>query len=155
MVPPEKDRVVAWGSFATNGSYSGSEARTLLPQGLFVELGKISSHFPPFLQGEDVDDMLMLQDLTSRDPDGWSFLRWMYNRVIYKSADELRLAMRDPGFEKLPLNADGQWTRIEDFSRGPPGRELPPPAMVQPSGSRYSLDRKANYVFWSKFVKPR
>lgn len=77
----------------------------------------------------------------------------MYNRVIYQSADDLLLAMEEPGFEKLPLNADGKWTRIEDFTRGPPGRELPPPAMVQPSGLRYSVDRKANYVSWSEWLE--
>ena len=56
-----------------------------------------------------------------------------------------------PGFKKTGLNVDGDWTIIEDFSKGPAGRDLSPPAMVQPGGSRFRIDEKQKFVSWMGF----
>ncbi|MCJ1433333.1 hypothetical protein MMC27_002693 [Xylographa pallens] len=62
-----------------------------------------------------------------------------------------RAAWHSPGFEKVLPNIDGEWTDIEDYSRGPPGRETPPPVMVQPAGPRYDIDRNQKFVSWMGF----
>lgn len=56
-----------------------------------------------------------------------------------------------PGFQKSGLNLDGEWTVIEDFNKGQRGRESPPRVMIQPLTARYRLDRKEDFISWSKF----
>jgi primary-amine oxidase len=90
--------------------------------------------------------------MTGRDTSKWSVLGWMYNSIFYESTKDLRAALQQPGFQRSPLNLDGDWTVIEDFGNEMRKRDLPAPAMVQPLQARYSLDRKENYVSWSKFL---
>ncbi|KAK6438611.1 hypothetical protein LTR95_005183 [Oleoguttula sp. CCFEE 5521] len=108
-------------------SYS-SGARTLLPQGLYVKI-----------------------DAKSLDFEEWTVGQYYYNGVIYDDEHKLRAAINSPGFEKTPANLDGPWTDTEDFESTPAGRELPPPAVIQPYGPRYQLDRKQKYISWFGF----
>jgi len=105
-----------------------SNARTILPQGIYAKV-----------------------DATSSDIDQWSVGEVYYNGVLYSNADDLRTALRDPGFKRTPANIDGPWTDTEDFDSHPDGRELPPPLSIQPYGPRYRLDRKERYVSWFGF----
>lgn len=92
-----------------------------------------------------------LLEITTRDPSNWRLHEWYYAGNIYASADELRAAMRSPGFQKDMVNLDGEWTDTEDFGDGPSGRELPPPAMIQAQGNRYKLDKKEKFISWMGF----
>ena len=115
-----------WISFMRPGPHSS--AWSILPQGLYAKV-----------------------QTSNKRHDDWTIIEWYYSGVFYATADELRHAMRQPGFEKAGKNLDGDWTEIEDFDAAPPGRELPPPVMIQPSGARYSLDKKEGYVSWMGF----
>ena len=75
---------------------------------------------------------------------------WVYNDVFYNSTEALRAAIKDPSFARSKPNLDGDWTDTEDYSKGTPERQMPPPVMIQPMGPRYHIDRKENYVSWSK-----
>ncbi|KAK4970550.1 hypothetical protein LTR66_011535 [Elasticomyces elasticus] len=105
-----------------------SNARTILPQGIYAKL-----------------------NTSSRDVGEWTVGGWYYNGVLYESIDSFRAAVQAPGFQKTPLNLDGPWTDTEDFVSSPPGRDMPPPVMVQPNGPRYRLDRKERHVSWMGF----
>jgi len=59
--------------------------------------------------------------------------------------------MKSPRFQHAPLNLNGAWTDTEDFGEGPPGRELPPPTMVQPAGPRYKIDTGEKFISWMGF----
>ncbi|KAJ6157379.1 membrane copper amine oxidase [Penicillium chermesinum] len=87
-----------------------------------------------------------------RDPKNWKVLKWYYNGELYSSTEEFRAAWETPGFEKAPINYDGEWTRIEDFSSEYPERDDPAPIMVHPGKSRYRLDRDSQYVSWMGFT---
>ena len=115
-----------WMQFYRPGESSG--ARTILPQGLY---GKV--------------------DASASDMSQWTIGQWYYNGIIYDSAEDLRAALKDPGFKRTTANVDGHWTDTEDFESHPAGRELPPPVSVQPYGPRYKLDRKEQYVSWFGF----
>lgn len=90
------------------------------------------------------------QDITSRDPENWSLHEWLYNGIMYKNVEELRAAMKEPGFERIPLNLDGDWTNLEDYSPGTIGREHPGPVMVLASPPRYGVDIQQKFVSWSR-----
>ena len=76
-------------------------------------------------------------------------MQWYYNGILYNSTEMFRTAWHSAEFEKVLPNIDGDWTDVEDYSEGTPGRERPPPVMIQPSGSRYNIDRKQRFVSWS------
>lgn len=115
-----------WIGFMRLGPHSS--AWSILPQGLFAKV-----------------------QTSNKRRDDWSVFEWYYNGIFYATAEELRKAMKEPGFEKATKNLDGTWTEIEDFDATPPGRELPPPVMIQPTGARYKLDKKEGYVSWMGF----
>ena len=98
----ENGTIEYWMGFQRPGPHSS--AWSILPQGLYVKV-QTSHH-------ESVD---------------WQIVQWYYNNVMYRTADELRAAMRDPGFVKATPNLDGQWTDIEDYELKPPGRDMAPP----------------------------
>lgn len=123
----EDGHILRWCSFLRAGTRN--EAGTILPQGLYVKL-----------------------DTTGRDPENWKIMAWLYNRKIYTSTDEFRSAWQSPGFEKLPVNYDGDWTTIEDFSTEVPDRDKPAPLMVHPGNPRYQIDREAQYISWMGFT---
>jgi primary-amine oxidase len=78
-------------------------------------------------------------------------LQWYYNNILYDSIYDLKEAMKSPGFEICPLNRDGNWTDTVDLTKGDPGRQKPPPLMVQPQGSRFSVDKQQNFFSWMGF----
>ena len=78
-------------------------------------------------------------------------MQWYYNGLCYDTASDLRAALEDPNFQRSPPNLDGDWTDIEHFDDGPPGREKPPPITVQPGGGRYSIDKQQKFVSWMGF----
>lgn len=79
-------------------------------------------------------------------------MRWYYNGIFYDTDSDLRAALADPNFERSPPNLDGDWTSSEgDFEGGPPGREKPAPAMVQPDGRRFNIDKNQRYISWMGF----
>ncbi|MCJ1472377.1 hypothetical protein MMC13_001024 [Lambiella insularis] len=122
----EQGRMVLWLQFYRAGLKS--DARSLLPQGLYAKL-----------------------DIPTQDFSTWVITQWYYNGIIYNSTEMFRAAWRGPDFEKVQQNRDGDWTDIEDYSRGPSGREKPPPVMVQPCGTRYEVDRDEKFVSWMGF----
>lgn len=109
-----------WCGFMRTGPRSS--AWSILPEGLFFKLRVSAS--------ADV---------------GFDILAWYYNGEYYNSADDLREAIKTPGFIRAARNEDGDWTSIEDLTDHAE-RAAPPPVMVQPYGPRYSLDRDAQYV---------
>lgn len=123
----KEGRILRWCSFQRAGGRAGSG--TLLPQGLFVKL-----------------------DTTGRDPKAWRVLRWYYNGRLYNSTDDFRKAWKSPGFQKAPINWDGDWTEIEDSSSEVSSRDDPAPLMVHPGGPRYQLDHREQYVSWMGFT---
>jgi len=64
---------------------------------------------------------------------------------------DLRKAMHSPDFIKVPINAPGNWTDTEEYENGLPGRDKPPPVMIQPGGSRFLLDREQKFVSYMGF----
>ena len=122
----EDGRMVYWLEFFGNGARS--DARSLLPQGLYAKL-----------------------NISSPSPDAWSVTEWSYNGIIYADVDALRDAWRSPKFTKTSLNQDGRWTDTEDFVSHTAGRSKPPPLSIQPFGPRYKLDRQESFVSWMGF----
>ena len=118
--------VIYWMQFYRQATES--EAIFLLPQGLYFRV-----------------------EAPSRDVEDWKMTQWYYNGIIYDTASDLRAALKDPLFQKSPLNLDGDWTDVEGFEDGPPGREKPPPITVQPGGGRYSIDEQERFVSWMGF----
>jgi len=59
--------------------------------------------------------------------------------------------MQSPDFVKVPLNIPGNWTDTEEFDNGLPGRDKPPPVMIQPGGSRFLLDKEQKFVSYMGF----
>jgi primary-amine oxidase len=90
-------------------------------------------------------------DVSTRNVSNWKVLQLYYDNILYDSVSDLRQAMASPGFRKIGLNLDGDWTSIEDFTRGSSKRDLPPPAMVQSSSARFNIDRKERLVSWLGF----
>ena len=88
--------------------------------------------------------------MKSGDSNDWQILDWFYNGILYNSTEALRAAIRNPDFARPKPNLDGDWTDTEDYRQGTPERQMPPPAMVQPLGPRYHIDRKENYISWSR-----
>src|SRR6266536_4698165 len=91
----------------------------------------------------------MHEEMPKEDPYSGKVLQWLYNGILYNSTEAFRTAWQSPGFERPPTNDDGEWTDLEDYSPGLPARKDPPPVMIQPSGPRYNIDKKENYVSWS------
>ncbi|QIW96999.1 hypothetical protein AMS68_002517 [Peltaster fructicola] len=118
--------LILWMQFYRPGF--GSSSRTLLPQGIYARV-----------------------DARSPDVSDWAVGEYYYNGVLYGNADEFRTAIDGPDFEKTPPNLDGPWTDTEDFTATPSGREMPPPVMIQPYGSRFKLDRHERFVSWFGF----
>lgn len=121
-----ENKVVLWFQFFRAGV--GSGGRTLLPQGVYVQV-----------------------DASSANQMEWSTTGYFYNGVLYDSIEDFRAAIAKPSFQSTPPNLDGNWTETEDFDSAPAGRELPPPIPVQPYGPRYKLDRKEKFVSWFGF----
>lgn len=92
-------------------------------------------------------------DAPTKDSHNWGIVQWLYNGILYNSTEMFRAAWKSPGFERVPPNLDGHWTDVEDYDHRPPGRDKPPPVMIQPSGSRYDIDRKQRFVSWSTLSK--
>ncbi|WPH03192.1 Hypothetical protein R9X50_00606800 [Acrodontium crateriforme] len=118
--------LILWIQFQRPGF--GSGGRTLLPQGLYAKV-----------------------DASSENRAEWKPKKFYYNGVLYNSEDEIRAAMSDPDFVRVPTNIDGPWTDTEDFDSQPDGREMPPPVSIQPYGPRYGLDRTQRFISWFGF----
>ena len=111
--------MVHWLQFYKLGSRSN--ARSLLPQGLYVKLYCPSSN-----------------------PETWTTGEWFYNNVIYDNLASLRRAWRSPRlYQAVQETPRALWTDTEDFESNPAGRSKPPPLSIQPHGGRYDLDRQA------------
>ncbi|KAE9373708.1 amine oxidase catalytic domain-containing protein [Stipitochalara longipes BDJ] len=122
----ENGTLIVWVHFSLSNPTGGTS--TILPQGLYVQM-----------------------DVSTRDSSNWKALQWYYNNVLYDTIDELRKAINTPGFKKSPLNTDGQWTEIVDFSEGNADRSKPPPTIIQPTGARYHIDEEEKFVSWMGF----
>ncbi|TVY81016.1 Membrane primary amine oxidase [Lachnellula suecica] len=122
----EGGNLTTWVQFYRQDSLS--DASWILPQGLHMKI-----------------------DFKTRDPKNWKILQWYYNGINYASASELRESLKSPNFQRAPLNLNGPWTKTEDFGKGHPGREIPPPVMIQPGGPRFEIDPKENFISWMGF----
>lgn len=91
-------------------------------------------------------------DLSDAEAEKWFITNVHYNGQLFDGIDALMQATKQEGFEKVQLNLDGDWTMLEDFGPGERGREHPPPVMIQDTPSRYAIDRKQNFVSWSKYL---
>ncbi|KUJ06762.1 copper amine oxidase [Mollisia scopiformis] len=122
----DKGSLMIWISLLRSGLIS--DATSLLPQGLYVQL-----------------------NASTRDTANWKTLQWYYNNKLYANEAEFRKAVASPGFKKSGLNLDGHWADLEDFEAAPLGRDMPSPTMVQPHGARYRIDEKENFISWMGF----
>ncbi|PNS17033.1 Copper amine oxidase 1 [Sphaceloma murrayae] len=113
-------KLVLWCGAMRAGAHSS--AWSVLPQGLYIKL--------------EIDPGVS---------DSYRVLQFYYNGIFYETADDLRLAMKQPGFRKSLPNYDGDWTHTEDLSENEE-RAIPPPVMVQPHGPRYKIDRDQQYI---------
>lgn len=91
----------------------GSGARTLLPQGIYVNV-----------------------DATSSTISEWTVEQYYYNGVLYDNEEFLRTNMVELDIARTPANLDGPWTDTEDYHSQPDGRDTPPPGALQPYGPR-------------------
>ncbi|KAF2090225.1 amine oxidase catalytic domain-containing protein [Saccharata proteae CBS 121410] len=88
-------------------------------------------------------------NITGRDSKNWQINEWFYNGIIYNSTESFISAVKSPGFQKVPLNIDGDWSAAEPTEKGLPGRdEEQPPVMIQPYGPRFKIDEKEKFVSW-------
>ena len=122
----EGGRMIHWLEFFRNGPRS--DARSLLPQGLYAKL-----------------------NVSSPDPELWSTSEWFYNGIMYPNLSTFRKAWESGNLTKSSLNLDGLWTDTEDFASMPAGRSKAPPLSIQPYGPRYQLDHEQSYVSWMGF----
>ncbi|KAH7393640.1 copper amine oxidase [Cadophora sp. MPI-SDFR-AT-0126] len=123
----ENGQVTVWQGF-TGSSTGLFDTGTILPQGLYVR-----------------------SDRTGRDPSKWKITGWLYNNIFYRGIDELKMAVTQPGFEKLGMVVDGSWAQLVKAGDAMPFDELPPPVSVQPGAKRFSVDTKENFVSWMDF----
>lgn len=89
-------------------------------------------------------------DLTGRDPADWSLSHVFYNSKLYKDIDEFRKAWESPDFEKLPINANGNWTQLKPGLRNDENRR-DAPFLVQSGKSRVAVNRNESFVSWLGF----
>jgi primary-amine oxidase len=122
----EAGTMVIWLEFFRNGARS--DARSLLPQGIYAKL-----------------------TVPSPDPDTWTVGEWSYDGVVYPDIESFRSAWHNAELNRTTINFDGPWTDTEDVLASPAGRLQPPPLSIQPYGPRYQLDREAAYVSWMGF----
>lgn len=116
------------------------DSRTLLPTGLMFK-----------------------SDVTGRDSSKWRLKGWYYNGIFYDSTDELRQAIKSPGFVKTGINEEGFWTTLEPLplpqhiAESPAGYSHPssliePPLATHSSNqTRYTLDGDNMFVQWMGF----
>ena len=124
----QNGRVKQWSAFMGNpGPSSIHDSGTLLPLGLYLKT-----------------------DLTGRDPSKWTVDAWLYDNVLYKSTDDFRAAVMQPGFKSLGANVEGLWAQLEKQGDPLPFDELPPPAQVHSGSKRFTVDTDAQFVSWSK-----
>ncbi|OCL04443.1 amine oxidase catalytic domain-containing protein [Glonium stellatum] len=90
-------------------------------------------------------------NVTGRNPSGWSVIGWYYNGNFYETADDLRKAMKVPGFSILGPNVDGPWGSTDQAGEILPNDQLYPPISIQPNGPRFSVDIEEKYVEWMDF----
>ncbi|RDW88702.1 putative copper amine oxidase [Coleophoma cylindrospora] len=121
------DGVIRWDTFWSLPT-TEMDSGTLLPLGLFFK-----------------------SNVTGRDPSKWTLDGWLYNDIFYATTDEFRTAYYSPGFEKLPMNIDGEWAWTDQAGDIPPLDTNFPPMSVAPSGSRYFADPEQKYVKWMDF----
>lgn len=124
------DRITVWGQFWSNQIQGTFDSGDLLPLGLFF-----GSEF----------------DLQLAHPETWKFKGWVYNNVLYKTTEEFRKAFFSPGFQKLGANRDGPWAWTDHVGPGFPLDTEAPPMPIGGRKSRFSLDKKENYVEWMGF----
>jgi len=91
------------------------------------------------------------EDITGRDPKGWTLKGLLYNNIMYNSTAEFRKAYSTPGFVKLKKIVQGDWMTTKRQGEQLPLDELPPPIAVQAEGPRYLLDEKNKYIEWMGF----
>jgi len=125
LEPQKNGEMLLWSQAFRPGM--GSSGRTLLPQGLYIQVN------------------------ATGPASEWTAGQVYYNGKLHKSLETFREAMRSPDFLKTPPNRDGSWTATEDFDARPLGREKPPPVSIQPHGARYRVDREEKFVSWFDF----
>ncbi|PQE19406.1 Copper amine oxidase protein [Rutstroemia sp. NJR-2017a BBW] len=118
----EGNRTMRWIGF-----FQKSNASTLLAQGLYFKA-----------------------DTTGPDPKEWQVVCWFYNNTIYPTTQALRTAWASPGFQKLPGNRDGAWTKLEADGNPDPDAypTSQPPIFHQVGESRVQIDREQSFVSW-------
>jgi primary-amine oxidase len=79
-----------------------------------------------------------------------TLLAIVYNGKVYDSVKSFRAAWSAPGFVKLPLAVDGDWTTMDQAGEPFPFDTEPGPQIVNPS-KRYALDSKNMYIEWMGF----
>jgi primary-amine oxidase len=90
-------------------------------------------------------------DILGNQPHTWSFIGYLYNDILYKTAEEFRAAYFSPGFEKLEPNIDGLWTHTDQRGPGFPADKAAPPPMPVAESARFSVDYRQKYVEWMGF----
>jgi primary-amine oxidase len=143
-VEVKEESIIAWADFAKPGVRS--DAWALLKQGLYLKIGINSLYALCFVQVRRAE---WSAEIPKDNFDIGGVLGWYYNGILYNSTEAFRTAWKSSGFKTVPANLDGEWTDTEYFGPGLPGREKPPPAMIQPAGPRFDIDPKENFISWS------
>jgi len=93
-------------------------------------------------------------NITGRDASKWSTTGWLYNNIFYPTLDDLRAAMKEPTFEKLPGTSDQEWAHSNSHGEPLKFDEMPPPTIINQGPPRFAIDPKEEYVEWSKIDVP-
>lgn len=120
----DEDRIKRWDTFWGMPA-DVFETTTLLPMGLFF-----------------------MSDVTGRDPSKWAVEGWYYNGVFYETTQAFRDAYWNGEVEKLPGGREGAWAQTDRQGDIPPLDTYTPPVTVAPSGARFHVDVKNQYVEW-------
>jgi primary-amine oxidase len=117
-----------WRNGNVDGVATGGD--TLLPQGVYLR-----------------------NDITGRDPAGWSLTGILYADEYYESISEFKSAWNSTDFKKMAVNYPGKW-----IATGQAGEQMPldtklPPQQVQIGGEqRFKVDEQQKYVEWMDFT---
>ena len=119
----EDGKLIVWDEYWGNSVQSTFDTYDLLPLGVFY--------------GSALD-------LATEE---WSFLGWLYNGIIYLTAEEFENAFNSSGFKVFPPGRDGHWAWTDQ--KGPVlglDDEAPPTPVARTA--RFSIDWSQKYVEW-------
>lgn len=89
-------------------------------------------------------------DVTGNESKNATLLSIVYNNIVYESLQSFRLAWSSPGFKKLPMAEDGEWTKPDREGEPFPFDSEPGPVQIN-TNQRYAIDTQNQYIEWMGF----